>query len=87
MTTPLHINLPASMKKWAEDQAVERGYSTTDAFFLEMLRKEKELAAREKVDRILLGAIHSGEPTPVDRADWDRIRAMCRESAKVRRRK
>jgi len=75
------------MKRWVVKQAAKKGFDTTDAFVLEMLRKEKELALRERVDDLLSEAISNGKPTPMTRASWERIRMKGRELAKERRRK
>ena len=87
MSTSINISLPAPMKKWVEEQAVKKGYGTTDAFFLEMLRREKELEARERVDDLLTEALSNGKPTPLTREDWEDIRKKGRELAKERQRK
>ena len=87
MSTSINISLPAPMKKWAEKEAIKSGYRTTDAFFLEMLRREKKARAIDRVDDLLEEAMAEGEPTPMTRADWDRIRAKGRALVKARRRK
>jgi antitoxin ParD1/3/4 len=87
MSTSMNISLPAPMKRWVEQQAVKKGFGTTDAFFLEMLRKEKEMAVREHVDDLLSEALANGKPTPTTSASWERMRTKGRELAKERRRK
>jgi antitoxin ParD1/3/4 len=87
MSTSINISLPAPMKKWAEQEAVKRGYGTTDAFFVEMLRREKKARTIDRIDDLLEEAMSEGEPTPMTRADWDRIRARGRALVKARRRK
>ena len=83
----LNISLPASLKKWVEEQAVEQGYETTDAFVLKIVRREKALAARERVDALLAEAMSTGEPTPVTKDTWARIRTNGRKLARARRHK
>ena len=83
----MNISLPAPMKRWVEEQAAKKGYGTTDAFVLEMLRREREFEARQRIDDLLSEAIATGKPTPMTRGDWERIRMKGRELAKERRRK
>ena len=82
----MNITLPAGMKKWAQDQAAKRGFDI-DSFFLELLRREKNTDAHERVEQMLVDGINSGESTPVTPATWERIRAKGRKLAKERRRK
>jgi uncharacterized protein YoaH (UPF0181 family) len=87
MSTKMNISLPAPMKKWVERHAAAKGYETTDAFMLEMLRREKAAAARERIDDLLSEAISSGEPRSMTTKDWDRIRAAGLKRARGRQRK
>ena len=82
----MNITLPASIKKWIKDEATRRGFDT-DTFFQELLQREMNLDARERVEQMLLEGIHSGESTPVTPATSERIRAKGRKMAKERRRK
>jgi hypothetical protein len=75
------------MKKWAEKEAIKRGFDTTDAFVVEMLRREKKAQAIDRVDDLLEAAMSEGESTPMTRADWDSIRVKGRALAKAQRRK
>lgn len=74
------------MKKWVESQAAKRGFDT-NAYFLDILMREKEIDVRERIDQILMEALSSGEPTPVTNETWERIRSNGRKLAKERRRK
>ncbi len=87
MSTNINISLPSPMKKWIDKQVASKGYETTDAFFLEMLRREKALAVRERIDDLLTEAISSGQPAPMTPKDWDRIRANGLKRARERQRK
>ena len=48
---------------------------------------EKALEAREQIDQILLDAMSQGKPTPMTRANWNRIRATGLKQAQERRKK
>ena len=82
----MNITLPATMRKWVKDQATRRGFDT-DTFLLKVLEREKNMDAHERVERMLLEGIDSGESAPVTPATWERIRAKGRRMAKERRRK
>ena len=69
------------MKKWVEDYVSSQGYETADAFFMEMLRREKTLAAKERLEKTLLDAVNSGKSTPMISKDWEKIRAAGLQAA------
>jgi antitoxin ParD1/3/4 len=87
MNTTMSISLPEPLKKWIDQQVSAKGYATADAFLLEMLRREKALEARDKVDEILEQALSEGPPTPMTKADWAEIRNRGAKLARERRRK
>jgi hypothetical protein len=82
MASTLNISLPPSLKKWVDKQAIQQGYETADAFVLEIVRREKALAARERVDALLAEAMSTGAPTPVTKETWARIRTNGRGSSR-----
>ena len=75
------------MKKWVEEHVSSQGYDTTDAFFIEMLQREKTVAARERLEKKLLAAVNSGKSTPMTSKDWERIRAAGLKRARELRKK
>jgi Arc/MetJ-type ribon-helix-helix transcriptional regulator len=87
MNTRLSISLPAPLKKWIDQQVSTKGYPTADAFVLEMLRREKALEAREKVEEILAQALSEGTPASMTRSDWEEIRSKGAKLAREQRRK
>jgi antitoxin ParD1/3/4 len=87
MNSEMNISLPAPMKKWVEQQVAKKGYGTADAFFQEMVQRERALEARERIDDLLSEAISEGEATAMTPKDWDRIRGAGMKLARGRRRK
>jgi antitoxin ParD1/3/4 len=80
----MNISLPAPLKQWVETQVSEKGYSTASEFVRDVLRREE---ARARIDDRLLTAIQSGESTPLNRRDWDRIRTEGLKLARAKRKK
>jgi antitoxin ParD1/3/4 len=72
MASSLNISLPASLKSWVEERALSEGYNSADEFVRDVLRREQ---ARARGDDHLIVALESGPARPMDRKDWDRIRA------------
>jgi antitoxin ParD1/3/4 len=82
MRTTMNISLPASLKRWIEEQVSVRGYSTASEYVRDVLRQEHDFRAR--IDSHLIEAIESGESTPMTRKDWRRIRSQGLKLARRR---
>ena len=85
--TEMNISIPSPLKKWVERQATKQGYATTNKYVLDVLRREKALEVRDKIDAKLLQAIDSGPSTPMTAADWTHIRTEGRRLARKLRKK
>ena len=87
MSKTVNITLSGPMKKWAQEQAAKRGFRSANAFFQEIIRRERRADVKERLEDSLEEAVAEGEAVPMTQKDWDDIRAKGRELAKVRRRK
>ena len=83
----MNVSLPAPLKEWVQRQVEERGYSTASEYVRDVLRRQREDAARAVIDAKLTEAINSGESTPMTRRDWERIRNEGLKLARSRRKK
>lgn len=61
----LNISLPQALKDYVEDQVSGGSYSTPSEYLRELLRRDQQQKAQERLDTLLLEAIESGEPIPV----------------------
>ena len=87
MIEEMNISLPSPLKKWVERQATKQGYGTANKYVLDVLRREKALEARDKIDAKLLQAINSGPSAPMTATDWNHIRTEGRRLARKLRKK
>ena len=87
MRSSMNVSLPAPLKEWVQRQVEERGYSTASEYVRDVLRRQREDAARAVIDAKLTEAINSGESTPMTRRDWERIRNEGLKLARSRRKK
>jgi antitoxin ParD1/3/4 len=74
MRSSMNISLPAPLKSWVERQVALRGYSTASEFVRDVLRRE-QADARARVESHLVESLESGRARPLERKDWDRVRA------------
>ena len=87
MRTTMNISLPAPLKQWVEKQVGKKGYSTASEYVRDVLRREQEQEAVARIDGRLLAAMQSGESTPLNQKDWERIRTEGLKLARARRKK
>jgi Arc/MetJ-type ribon-helix-helix transcriptional regulator len=87
MSKKIHFTLPSPLGKWVQTQAERRGYTSPDHFVAELLRREKALEARQRIDAMLIEALESGPSTPMTSKDWNEIRQTGRRRFLERRKK
>ena len=82
--TSMNVSLPESLRKFAEERAA-KGYSSVSEYFRELIREDQKRLAKERLERLLLEGLDSGEPVPVTPEYWEKLRARVREQAKKAR--
>ncbi len=75
MNTELTISLPQSIKSFIDEQIVKGGYSTPSEYVCDLVREAKEREADERIEKLLLEALDSGEPIEVTANYWEKKRA------------
>jgi antitoxin ParD1/3/4 len=75
--TSLNISLPESMKKFIEEQVEKGGYGTASEYVRGLVRAAQEKEG-ERLDKLLLEGLESGDLGPMTKQDWDRIREEVR---------
>jgi antitoxin ParD1/3/4 len=81
----LNISLPESMRAWIDQQVKAGGYGTASEFVREVLREAQKARARQELEQKLIAGIESGPPTPMTKADWDRLRRDAEKRAAKRK--
>lgn len=71
--TSMNISLPQELKEYIEQQT-KAGYSTPSEYVCELIRVDRKLRAKERLDTLLLEGIDSGEPMPATPAFWRGLR-------------
>ena len=69
----LHVTLPARLKKFVEEQVKTIGYSTKSDYIQSLVRKEIRKREEEKLERMLLEGVVSGEKEYTEK-DWAELR-------------
>ena len=87
MAKEMKISLPDPLGKWVKGQVEKKGYGSPDQFVAELLRREKALEARERIDALLLESLDSGPSTPMTAKDWQELREIGKRRFLERRKK
>jgi hypothetical protein len=79
MSAIVRLSVSDAMKEWLDREAASKGFATPDAYALEVLMRAQRVSEeRELIDQKLTEAIASGESSPMERADWEKIRERAR---------
>jgi antitoxin ParD1/3/4 len=73
-TTTLHISLPEELKRYVQERVAAEAYSNPSDFVRALIREDRRRRAQEHLEALLLEGLDSGEPAPLDEAEWARLR-------------
>lgn len=84
--TSLNISLPQPLREWIEAQVRDGRYGNASEYVRELIRRDQERRARERLEELLLDGIESGAASPLTRKDWAELRTEVAERLRKRRR-
>jgi antitoxin ParD1/3/4 len=83
----LNISLPKSLREYVESRVGESGYSTPSEYLRALIREDRDRRMSDKLERLLLEGIASGEPAEVDANFWkEKRRGLATAMRRVKRR-
>ena len=82
MATSMNISLPEALKRFARERAKQAGFANPSDYVRDLIRTDRKRAEREKLDRMLMEGLASGDPQLLDSKEWDDIRSEIMERAK-----
>ena len=71
----MNISLPDSMKEFVEQQAAEKGYSTSSEYVRDLIRRDRE---RQQLRDLLMEGARSDPAGPADASYFAGLRASIR---------
>jgi antitoxin ParD1/3/4 len=83
-TATMNISLPATLRDQLEQKLTRRAYGTASEYVRELIRKDLQREAIEKVDALLLEGMHSGPATPMTDRDWQELRTLAGRNPSLR---
>ena len=81
----LNISLPAPLREWIEAQVKGGRYGNASEYLRELIRRDQERQAQERLERLLLDGIESGKASPLTKKDWAELRSEVAERLEKRR--
>ena len=77
--TTLNISLPDTMKAYIDSQVINRGYSTSEEYLRDLVRKDQLHQAEQHLARLILDGLESGPAQLIDDNYWQQKRNALRE--------
>ena len=81
----MNISLPEPLREWVEAQIRRGRYGNASEYLRELIRRDQERQAQERLEQLLLDGIKSGPASPLTRQDWVEVRADVARRLEKRR--
>jgi len=80
----MNVSLPAPLRRELEKKLERQAYGTASEYVRDLIRKDLQREAIEKVDTLLLEGIHSGSAVPMTDHDWQELRTLAGRKPSLR---
>ena len=80
----LNISLPAPLREWIEDQVKGGRYGNASEYLRELIRRDQDRQAQERLEELLLEGVKSGTAEPLTQEDWSELRTEVAERLEKR---
>ena len=82
--TNLSVSLPDPMRAWIDDQVREGRYGNASEYVRELIRRDQERRAQERLEALLIEGLESGPAREMTRADWNDLKTRLTTRQKER---
>ena len=84
----VHFSLPAPMRRWVEAQIEAGRYGNLSEYIRELIRRDQDRAVQDRLERLLLEGLESGNPVEVTPEFWERKKKeLLARAEKLKRKK
>ena len=83
----MKIALPDELKEYVREGIGNGGYSSVSEYVRELIRNDRREQARRLLEGEVLKGLRSGEPVPMNKAEWAEIRAQVTKRHQKKRKK
>jgi len=81
----MNISLPEPLREWVEAQIKGGRYGNASEYLRELIRRDQERQAQERLEQLLLDGVRSGPASPLTKKDWEDVRAAVAKRLARRR--
>ena len=74
--TTLNISLPKAMRVFIDEEVARGEYSTASEYIRQLIREDQKQVAQDRLERLLLEGLESGEPVEISDEWWQRKKAV-----------
>ena len=72
--TNMNVSLPEPMREWIDGQIKGGRYGNASEYVRELIRRDQERQAQERLEQLLIAGLDSGPATEMTRKDWDDLK-------------
>lgn len=73
----MNISLPVALREQLQQKLSRHAYGTASEYIRELIRKDLQREAIDRVDALLLEGLRSGPATPLTDRDWQEWRQLA----------
>jgi antitoxin ParD1/3/4 len=81
----MNISLPEHLREWVEAQIKRGRYGNASEYLRELIRRDQERQAQERLEQLLIDGIRSGAASPLTKKAWAEVRADVTKRLEKRR--
>ena len=71
----MNISLPEPLREWVDAQVKGGRYGNASEYLRELIRRDQERLAQERLEQLLLDGVRSWPASPLTKKDWEDVRA------------
>ena len=72
--TTMNISLPDSLKEYVKERAAQTDHSNPSDYIRALIRQDKKNQAQDRIEKLLLEGLNSGDLQEMTAKDWKEIR-------------
>ena len=82
----MHVALPEALRDYVLRRVAEGAFRDPSDYVGTLINEDRKRLAEARLEALLLEGLDSGDPQPLDAAEWESIRQEVRERIGARRR-
>lgn len=80
----MNVSLPDQMRRWVDAQIAAGRYGNLSEYVRDLIRRDQQRQAEERLERLLLEGLESGAPIEVTPEYWEKKRQELLKRARAR---